>query len=261
MAIYNAYFDESGKHHDHPVVTLSCVCVAQSKLEQFNSEWERLLDQYGWNALHMVDAMRNRKLSPKVSAVTTEERIEAMKPFVDCINTKLDFGIVQALDVKGFNGLSKTLRAGLGNPNDPYFVAFMRALIELTERVQAADRISLLCDYDIETAWDCYRHWKGIRQAHNLISKKTISLTFADDEYFPALQAADMVAYLARLEAKRQFYGTPHSYRKLLDYLIDKRSPNSTIKWGVMFAGEQLLRSMSTRADKIAALDQAASLK
>jgi hypothetical protein len=256
MAIVNMYFDESGKHHDHPVVTLTGMCVSESKLAQFDNAWNTLLRQYGLRALHMVDAMTNKKLSPTIPAVTVSERIEAMKPFADCINTNLEYGLIQALDVKGFRALAKGVRAGLGNPDDPYYISFARALLEIVDYIQPDDRIGLICDFDNATAWDCFRHWKGIRVKHPLIRKLTVSLAFADDEYFPALQAADMVAYLARLEAVRQFYGTPHSYKKLLDYLIDKRPTASTLKWGVMFADEGLMRSLQTQRDRVEELEK-----
>jgi hypothetical protein len=251
MAIIQAYFDESGKHKEHPVVTFCGVCVSQSKLDQFDDAWNSLLQQYGLRSLHMVNAMKHKKLSPTVPASTPEERIQVMKPFADCINTKLEYGLIQAYDVNGFNALPKGIRAGLGSPTDPYFVAFARGLLALNDYVHADDKISIVCDHDLETAWDCFRHYNGIRRAHDLIRKQTISLSFADDEYFPALQAADMIAYLARLEAKRQFYKTPYSYKPLLDYLVDNRPANSTLKWGVMFANETLMRSMKAKADTV----------
>jgi hypothetical protein len=74
--------------------------------------------------------------------------------------------------------------------------------LALNDNVHADDKISIVCDHDLETAWDCFRHYNGIRRAHDLIRKQTISLSFADDEYFPALQAADMIAYLAPPRSK-----------------------------------------------------------
>ena len=132
---------------------------------------------------------------------------------------------MQAYDVSGFQSLSKNVRAALGSPTDPYFVGFARGILELVHYVLQYDKIRIVCDHDLETSWDCYKHYNGVRRAHDLIRRQTVSLSFADDEYFPALQAADMLAYLARLEARRQFYGTKYSYKPLLDYLVDKRTP------------------------------------
>jgi hypothetical protein len=87
-----------------------------------------------------------------------EERIDALIPFADCINEHFDVGLLQALDVKGFNKLTDEAKKGLGSPDDPYYLAFARGLLEIAGYVQGEDKISLICDDDIQTAWDCYRH-------------------------------------------------------------------------------------------------------
>src|SRR6266567_3312717 len=190
MAVIYAYFDESGKKGDHPVVTFSGLCATESKLQQFDSAWRVLLRQYELPFFHMVRVWRaSVSLSKKLPAQTVDERIEALKPFADCINEHLELGLIQALDVKGFNAMSKNARAKLGNTTDPYYVAFARALLELADYAQEGDLINLVCDDDAETAWDCYRHYRGIRRAHEKVRRKTIALSFADDKHFPALQA------------------------------------------------------------------------
>ena len=204
-----------------------------------------MLQRYGWRSLHMVKAMKSKKFSANVLASSTEERVEAMKPFADCINLNLDSGLIQALDVKGFHALSKNLRAGLGSPNDPYFVAFARGLLALVDFVNPDDKINITCDFDLETAFSCFQHLKAVQRIHPQVRERVISLSFAVDDYLPALQAADMIAYIARLEARRQFYSIPHSYKQLLDYLIDKRPSVSTCRWGVIFADEEKLRSIN----------------
>jgi len=58
MAILHAYFDESGKKDDHPVVTFTGVCLSQSRLQGFDDAWNELLRRYGLNSLHMAKASR-----------------------------------------------------------------------------------------------------------------------------------------------------------------------------------------------------------
>ncbi len=196
MAVIQAYFDESGKKGDHPVVTFSGVCVSQPKLQNFDEAWTALLQLYGLRSLHMARASRlSEKHGYKMPrGQTAEQKTEALIPFADSINEHLDFGLIQAWDVRGFNALSTQARHALGNPNDPYYIAFARGLPALDDSVQPDDHINLICDDDRETAWDCYRHYRGIGHADPHIRDKIISLCFAKDEHFPALQAADMVA-------------------------------------------------------------------
>jgi hypothetical protein len=245
MAIFHAFFDESGKKTDHPVVTFCGVCVSQSKLEQFDKAWIGLLQYYDLSYLHLAEALRPFvKLSDKVPKQSVSERIETLKPFADCINNHLELGLLQAWDVKGFNSLSKNARAKLGSPTDPYYVAFARGIVELMDYVHGDDRISLTCDHDEETAWDCYRHYRGIRNARGEIREKTIALRFADDKHFPALQAADMVAVLTRFEARHQFYKKEYKFTELFDYLVRERGPN-LMQWRKMFADEATVTSLS----------------
>ena len=75
-------------------------------------------------------------------------------------------------------------------------------------------------------------HYRAIRDARGDVKEKVISLTFADDEYFPALQAADMVAWLTRREAQREFYGNTYEFRELYSYLI---SGGHKMRWLKLF--------------------------
>jgi len=189
MAILYAYFDESGKKDDHPVVTFTGVCLTQSRLQGFDEAWNELLRRCGLKSLHMAKASRlkeaNGPTMPRHQPI--EERIDALIPFADCINEHFEVGLLQALDVKGFNKLTDEAKKGLGSPDDPHYLAFARGLLEIVGYVQGDDKISLICDDDIQTAWDCYRHYRAIRRADSDVNSKVASLSFADDEYFPAL--------------------------------------------------------------------------
>jgi hypothetical protein len=199
--------------------------------------------------LHMADVARlSRKVGSKILAnQTADERIDCLLPFADCINEHLEIGLIQAWDVKGFENLDKQLRWALGSPDDPYYSALARAVSELVDYVKEEDRISLICDDDTETAWECYRHYRGLQNASPEIRKKLVSLTFASDQTFPALQAADMVAYLSRLEARSRFYQDRYSFRRLFEYLT-KVQPIGKMEWYAMFADEALLRNMTLKA-------------
>jgi len=123
-------------------------------------------------------------------------------------------------------------------------------LLEIAGYVQGSDKISLICDDDIQTAWDCYRHYRSVRRVDSEINDKVASLSFADDEYFPALQAADFVAFLSRLEAKRQFYSDFNMYLRLFNYTVKQRGVNRT-DWRMMFADEAKLIDLGKSMGKL----------
>ena len=161
--------------------------------------WNALLRRYGWSPFHLTEILSDFKKQ----GIACAEQIESLRPFADCINEHLELGLLQAWDVKGFDCLSEETKKKLGSTTDPYYTAFARGVWELVDYIHDDDRISLVCDDDEATAWDCYQHYRMIRRAEDVVRRKTVSLTFANDEYFPALQAADMVAGLARHEARR----------------------------------------------------------
>lgn len=66
MGVIYAYFDESGKHNDHPVVSFTGVCTRPEALGPFDAEWQALLRQYGLDELHMVKAVRRLARSERV---------------------------------------------------------------------------------------------------------------------------------------------------------------------------------------------------
>ena len=245
MGIIAAYFDESGKQHDHPVVTFCGVCAPLSKIRHFEQNWEGLLRYYKLEELHMSEvANPSKAVGVKLPSQSLPERMEALKPFADCINDHLEVGLLQAWDVAGFNSLPQKAKRALGDPSDPYYTAFARGLIELAGYVQADDRISLICDDDVETAWDCYRHYRGIKNAHDDIRNKTVSLAFADSKVFPALQAADMSAWLTRREARRQFYGDDFPMQDLFEYLTAPHKPIK-MKWLEMFGSKDVIKHLA----------------
>lgn len=240
MAILHGFFDESGKQSDHPVVAFAGVCATQPQLERFNEEWNKLLRYYGMPSFHMnVLSRLSRKVGSILPAKSAAKRIEDLKPFADCINEHLEFGLISALDVEGFKSIPKGIRAQYGSVENPYYLGFARSVMEVVEHSAESDHVGIICDHDEETALTCLRHFNGIRRADTPLRMKLISLTFANDEHFPALQAADMVASLGRLEAKRQFYGDRYDFAPLLHYLILERGPGK-MKWSSFFATKKI---------------------
>lgn len=192
----------------------------------------------------MVSAIRPSQRLGNIPPQSIAERIEILKPFADCINENLDFGVIAAWEVCGFDAWSEATKQALGNPQDPYYPCFSRGVLHLVKILKPADRINLICDDDEETAWLCYGHYRALRRAEKRVKRKTISLTFGDDRHLPALQAADMVALLTRLEAIYRFYKQDFDFSPLFDYLVTRRAPPSA-QWYSCFAPRARLKTVS----------------
>ena|SRR5947207_12259213 len=143
--------------------------------------------------------------------------------------------------LRGFRGWSVLENAEkLGKPDDSYYPAFANAIMELFEYVGGDDYISLICDDDEETALKAYFHYRAIRRAMPEIQEKTVSLAFADDEHFPALQAADIASWLARREAQFQFHKMPYEFRELYNYMMEDGGGTWKMEWRAVFADEDM---------------------
>ncbi len=242
MTVLQAFFDESGKQSDHPLIAVCCVCGTSAQMNKFDDYWRALLEKHSVSDLHMKRASDYKRSWGTLPKQTVEERIEGLKPFADCMGENLQFGLIEAWDVKGFKAIPAQARNKIGNPQDPYYLAFARALLDFPDHAGEDDVLSLICDHDEESAWDSYRHYRGIRRASTRVREKTASISFADDKFFPALQAADMVAFLTRHEAREEFYEIRNLWLPLFDYMVRDRGPGK-MEWQKMFANEQKARN------------------
>jgi hypothetical protein len=249
------YCDESGKYRKNPVVTISGIGAHLLQLERFNGEWNALLRSYElMPELHMSRISQlNQANGPEMPrGQDINQRIDALLPFADCMNTYLEVGLAQAWDVKGYNNLSMEVKQELGGSHDPYQLAFIRGLLEIVEIVGEDGIVSTICDDDEVTAWDTYIHYRAIGKALPEIIPRLAGITFAKSHHSAGLQAADMVAFLARREATERFWGKPNEFKRLLDYLMEGPKPTSqgAMRWFTMFAGEQELVNLANEARK-----------
>lgn len=244
--IYHQVFcDESGKHQTDPVIAFSGICATQDRLDPFNRAWKSLLASYELPSLHMerISRLVESHGYRFTAGQTFNERTELLLPFADCVNKYLEVGFFQAWSVKGYNFLSEEAKGLLGGSQDPYFLAFVRGLQGVVSHfADDDDRINIIVDDDLTTAWDCYRHYRMVGKADWKIQKKAVSLTFANDKHFPALQAADMLAFLTRQEANERFYKQPNTWAMLFDRLTTEPEPGyGVMRWFRVFAADEEL--------------------
>jgi hypothetical protein len=193
--------------------------------------------------LHMarVSDLQQAYGSRMPSCQKLNERIEALFPFADCINKHLEIGLAQTWDVKGYNNLSMEVKGKLGGSNDPYQLAFVRGLLEIADYVGEDGTVNVICDDNEVTAWDTYIHYRAIIKALPELSKRFIGIAFAKSQHFTPLQAADMVAFLARREAAEKYWGKSNEFKPSLNRLIHEPASGAggIMRWFSMFASEQ----------------------
>jgi hypothetical protein len=169
-----------------------------------------------------------RPLSKKNDRVGIEKRVDDLKPFVNCIRKYLLVVSGVAIDVAAFKRQPSHLFQRLGN--NPCYAAFATEMLQIIDFCSKEDKISLICDEDEETATEFYRLYRRVKKVWPAAKDKLIGITFATDMYLLALQAADLVASLIRLEAGRKMLALSYDYEALFqDLTLTKAKPGERI--------------------------------
>src|SRR5271166_1007474 len=165
MAFLHSFFDESGKFKDHKVVAFCGFGASDSQLREFDAQWENQLRRCGMDALHWVDARRcGKRLGRNIGAQTLKERINDLKPFADCVNDYLGLGVANVFEVTGYTSFAQEAKNLLGGSENPFYVQFLRTVMLLAEFARPEENITMMCDEDEETAWNCYRLYRRVKQ-------------------------------------------------------------------------------------------------
>jgi hypothetical protein len=221
MPVLYAYFDESGKFVNQDIVAFGGVCGDLSQMEKFDRLWRRELRKARLPALKMSRAMKNEvALSEVIPAQSVKDRIKALRPFALCIRDHAEHALGLAIDVAAFRDLPKRTRMVLGSLDDPHYVMFLRTLTHLLDYAPN-DHVSLVCDDEEQTAEPCYKYYRRVKKVYPP-AERLGGIGFADDEAFPVLQAADMMASLVRLEAGKRFFYRDFDYWELLELFRDR---------------------------------------
>ncbi|HEV2387090.1 MAG TPA: hypothetical protein VGS20_07510 [Candidatus Acidoferrales bacterium] len=248
------FCDEGGKYQSGKLVSFVGLIASPPRLKDFDEEWKATLHSYELPAFHMMElADVHSAHGPKFPRDRTgPQTIEALEPFADCINKHLEVGLIQVWSVNAYVSMPTEAKARLGGScNDPHYLAFIRGVLEAVNWIEAVDRLSVVCDDDKAKAWDFYLHYRAICDAVPELRKKLVALTFAQDENFPALQAADMVAFLSRKEALAEFQSKTSDWTPLFSYLTTDPEPSKGfMSWYRIFAGEKELLALANSLDK-----------
>jgi hypothetical protein len=252
MGILHSFFDESGKFQDHEVVASCGFGASESQLRDFDKQWDNQLRRIGMDALHWVKARRNGKtLGSNIGPQTLKERINELKPFADCINDYLGIGISCVFEVTGYTSFAQESKQLLGGVDNPFYIQFLRTVLLLAEYAKPDENVAMTCDEDEETAWNSYRLYRRVKELDPRAGKRLKAITFADDENFPALQAADMLSFLCREQAQLQWHGIHYEYEEFFRYLTDERG-TSSVKWKVAFKDKEDLSKLEKSLIKTA---------
>jgi hypothetical protein len=110
---------------------------------------------------------------------------------------------------------------------------------EVLQYVDPNDNLSIVVDDAEEVAAGMLALYRIVKTKYSDVRRQVSAVTFADDEVFVSLQAADMVSSLIRREAQVHFIGEPYDYKPLYESLCDPRGNDKLCAANCLFVGKQ----------------------
>ena len=190
LAVLQGYFDESGHLNDQADhVIFGGVAGRLDEVSVFSRKWRELLGS-DVDHIHMRDAMRCegafRGWKDKEDA-RDELLIEAAR----LIQSESAMLVVSDMDKQDFRSLPRDQQKKLKNPTYGGFEICIRGVIA---QFPTHD-LHVWCDESEEYASTCLKIYQRMKSLNTQLASRLPSITFANDEKYPGLQAADMVVY------------------------------------------------------------------
>lgn len=226
MAHLFAYFDESGKRGEHPIVAFSGFVDGFNQWRVLQEKWLHLLVENGIEEFHASKAIRYSQPYGKMARGNAETRTKNILPFIRAITEELALGIAIAVDVRAYEAADPMLHRAYGR--DPHYFAFFLAINEILNHpwVKKDHTIGLILDDEEEKCVECYRLLNKLKLANPRVRESIQSICFMSDRNAAPLQTCDLFAYLTRSEAQQRFLRKEYPYRDLF-LAFQQVSPNT----------------------------------
>jgi hypothetical protein len=196
MGIVSGCFDESGKLQDSRWVVFAGYVARVDEWAGFGHRWNARLAKDKLLYFSMKECMsfegqfragdwtddRRRSLVLDLAAVL------AKVPDIEAI--------VSPMSVLKFKSLSQTEQNSFGK--NPQYMAFETCVRGMDRMTQPGDIINLICDDEQQLAIGCYKLLNKLKARHAGLRKKIAGICFMNDEKYPPVQAADLLAYVSR---------------------------------------------------------------
>ena len=211
MAHVHMFCDESGKGHSSDFVTFCGYLGNNDQWQSFASKWSALRVALRVPPIHM-GAILHADEHPQWSVVKKRwgdewdaRREDMLKRFSQLIYDEKLLCVGAIVDCHAFKTAAiPKLRAKLDN--DPHYLAFQWTITTSIRNVEWGDSdalLGLLIDDDYDKAVHCYGLLHALKKDLPEVKKRISGICFCNDEKYPGIQAADIIAH----ESRRLFTG------------------------------------------------------
>jgi len=223
IAMFVAYFDESGTQRGSPVVAVAGFLAPVKQWERFQAEWARVLQQEGLSFFHATD-WENRQ--GQFKGWDNDQRIAVYKKLTGIIQRRITIPVLTAVNTADYAEAKLWEMVQEDFPRNPYgFCALvcMQIIGNWADQVKYNGPIAYVFEDGAAHRTELTTSLRDIlRDDVNKRRFRFISSTYADKRAFTPLQAADILAYEACKDMRNQTVDghvrrQRVSYRALLD--------------------------------------------
>jgi len=209
MAAFHIYGDESGKLSGNSDYTSFCGYAAHiSESQRFALEWDNCRLRWQVPPIHMARVMfpdnkdDDWKKVKQEWGTAWEKKRDIMLRELSEIARNASMACVGAIvDAKHFRVLAERdplFKKAHRDPIHMSFHAFVMFGIDKIERVDMRSPIGIVVDDDHEFSMKCYEQLETLKQTFPRVRDRIHALSFVNDESYPMVQLADMIAYESR---------------------------------------------------------------
>jgi hypothetical protein len=188
------YLDESGKINDRPHIAVGAAMGYVANFGALDQEWRARLEASRIGHLSMKDAIRCEGEFAGWSD-RSEERDALLRDLAGIVKRLSIVLIGTAASTAEFHGRPERQKDGLFN-NAMY--GCIEGCIKAGLRAIPREPLQLCIDNSEEYAVKCIKVYHKLQSNHPEFRRRCHLIAFGEDERFPGLQIADMVAYCER---------------------------------------------------------------
>jgi len=211
------FLDESGHFDDSEWICLAGYVADSSAWESFCGEWKILLGKYGLTAIHMREIMSPQGRSPAASW-EMPRKLGMLTDFIWLIRKHVHAGFACGLNARNFRETmevvqGEALKGGYKlHQFQPQTFCFARVAriamnyydeLAKMEICSPNETLALVFDDAENYAMKCYSYLCKIKKMVPAAKERIKAISFACDEQYYPLQAADILAYATCNELKK----------------------------------------------------------
>lgn len=201
VAVFTAYFDESGTHAGAPVSAMAGFVGDQRQWRKFQKRTGKLFSRFRVNVFHAIDVRRGDN---DFDGWSVDRKIEFHDEFQHIINETLEDGVVTFIrddDYHYYRALNWPKKT---RPDSKYTLMFRACLAHVIQTVghipqTIEPRLHVVLENGHNNAEDVRRSYNWVRERAKTPSSKRVlaGLAFANKDDCLPLAAADVFAYSA----------------------------------------------------------------